>query len=75
MAVLLSLSMSKASQQNMMMAVNEAFGKEIHFGLVKVCGEVSPECKNLNPTNIAEKAVALFEQEKGSWGLMTVIEE
>ena len=74
-AVLLSLSMSKASQQNMMMSLNEAFGTEIHFGVIKVHGVVAPENRELNPTNIAEKAVALFEQKKGSWELMTSIKE
>ena len=75
MSILLSLSMSKASQQNMIMGLHEAFGKEIHFGVVKVCGQVAPEKAQLNPTNIAEKAIALYEQPKGSWQLTTVIQE
>lgn len=75
MSILLSLSMSKASQQNMIIGLHEAFGKDIHFGVIKVCGQVSPEKAQLNPTNIAEKAVALYEQKKGSWELTTVIVE
>ena len=75
MAILLSLSMSKGSQQNMIMSLDEAFGKDIHFGVVKVCGQVAPENAQLNPTNIAEKALALYEQEKGSWELTTSIRE
>lgn len=59
----------------MVMSLNEAFGEQIHFGVIKVCGEVAPENAQLNPTNIAEKAVALFEQKKGSWDLTTVIKE
>ena len=75
MSFLLSLSMSKASQQNMIMALDEAFGKDVHFGVIKVCGQVAPENAQLNPTNIAEKAVALYEQKKGSWELTTSIRE
>ena len=67
--------MSKAGQQNMVMSLNEAFGKDIHIGLIKVCGPVAPENPQLNPTNIAEKALALYEQEKGSWELMTYVSE
>lgn len=72
---LLSLSMSKASQQNMVMSLNEAFGSDIHFGIIKVYGPVAPENPQLNPTNIAEKTVALYEQKKGSWELTTTIKE
>ena len=75
MSVFLSLSMSKASQQNMMISLNEAFGNDIHFGVIKACGQVSQENAQLNPTNIADRAVALYEQKKGSWELMTSITE
>ena len=60
MPILLSLSMSKASQQNMMMSLNAAFGEDIHFGVIKVCGVVAPENPRLNPINIAKNAVALY---------------
>lgn len=73
--MLLSLSITKASQQNMMVAFNEAFGKDIHFGVIKVCGPVSPEEKVRNPTNIAAKAVELYEQKKGSWELMVSLRD
>ena len=59
----------------MVMSFNEAFGKDIHFGVIKVCGIVAPENPQLNPTNIAEKAVALYEQQKGAWEVTTVIKE
>ena len=59
----------------MVMSLNEAFGADIHFGVIKACGPVSPDFPNLNPTNIADKAVALYEQKKGSWELTTSIKE
>ena len=34
MAVLLSLTVAKASQQAVVGALDDAFGKEIHFGMV-----------------------------------------
>jgi hypothetical protein len=74
-AALLSLSMAKASQQNIMLSLNSAFGEDIHFGVIKVNGLVAPENKNLNPTYIAAKAVTLFEQQKGSWDFTTSIDE
>jgi hypothetical protein len=73
--VLVSLSMSKAGQQNLVLNLHEAFGKDIHFGLVKVCGSVGPENAQLNPTNIANRAVALYEQDRGAWEVMTSIVE
>ncbi|KAF2166474.1 hypothetical protein M409DRAFT_23113 [Zasmidium cellare ATCC 36951] len=71
----LSLGMSKASQQNLFISLNKAFGKEVHFGVVKACGIVNPTKKHLNPTNIAEKAVQLYEQRKGKWQLMVEVRE
>ena len=67
--------MSKAGQQNLVLGLHEAFGKDIHFGLVKACGLVAPENAQLNPTNIANRAVALYEQDKGAWEVMTSITE
>lgn len=75
MAVLQSLSSSKAYQQNMMMAFEEAFGKETHYGVIKVCGQVAPENKYLNPTYIAGKAVELYEQDKKAWELLAYVKE
>ncbi|KAI7377563.1 hypothetical protein KC336_g19528, partial [Hortaea werneckii] len=57
---LLSLSAVKASQQNMIMSLHEAFGKDIHFGLIKVMGVVKPDAKGTNPTNIARKTLELY---------------
>ena len=73
MPIVVSLSMSKAGQQTLVLTLHEAFGKDIHFGLVKACGLVGPEMPQLNPTNIANRAVALYEQEKGKWEVMTSI--
>lgn len=75
MDIFLSLAMSKASQQNMMTSLNQAFGKDVHIGVVKVCGNVAPENKYLNPTYIANKAVELYEQDKAGWELKTSIRE
>jgi len=75
MPFLVSLSMSKGSQQNFVLNLHEAFGKDIHFGLVKVCGVVAPENAQLNPINIANKAVTLYEQDKNGWETMTFIKE
>ncbi len=67
--------MYKASQQNVMLALDGAFGKEIHFGVVRVHGVVGPEYPNRNPTNIAEKAHDLYEQKKGEWKFKVDITE
>jgi hypothetical protein len=72
---LVSLSMSKAGQQNLLLNLHEAFGQDIHFGLVKACGIVAPENPQLNPPNIANRAVALYEQKKGEWEVMTSIRD
>lgn len=71
--VLMSLSLAKAGQWNMMMSLDQAFGKDVHFGLVRVCGAVAPENQNLNPTNIAKKAVELWEQDRAAWKFETFI--
>jgi len=71
----ISLSMSKASQQNFMMSLHQVYGNEIHFGLIKACGPVANENAHLNPANIAEKAIELYEQKKGSWGLEIFIKD
>jgi hypothetical protein len=64
---LLSLSLVKASQRNMVQSFQRAFGDSgIHVGLISVEGSVTPENKVLNPTTIAEKAVEFWEKkEKG----------
>lgn len=73
MPIVVSLSMSKAGQQNLILNLHEAFGKEIRFGLVKACGLVGPENPELNPTNIANRAVALYEQNGEEREIMTSI--
>ncbi|KAL1793661.1 hypothetical protein ACET3X_008643 [Alternaria dauci] len=63
---LLSLSLAKASQKNMIESFNRAFGGSgVHIGLVHVEGPVAPENKVLNPKTIAERAVAFWERGEG----------
>lgn len=78
MPILLSLSAVKASQQNIVHSLREAFGKEIHIGLVKVGGQVSVEDPKLNPIAIAEKVVGFYEKGMGGsgsegWGVDEVV--
>lgn len=58
----LSLSLVKAAQRNLVMNLYRAYGESgVHIGLVNAEGIVSPEKPNLNPANIAQKAVVLYE--------------
>lgn len=66
----LSLSAVKASQQNVVLSLRTAFGKDIHIGVVKVGGVVSPEEKNLNPIRIAERRLLGFMSDLQSSGPM-----
>jgi hypothetical protein len=60
---LLSLSLVKASQRNMVQSFNRAFTESgVHVGLVSVEGEVKPENKVRNPKTIAEMTVAFWEK-------------
>jgi NAD(P)-dependent dehydrogenase (short-subunit alcohol dehydrogenase family) len=52
---LLSLSLTKASQMNIVQSLAEGV-KDVRFGLVHVEGVVSPEEPSRNPNNIAEVA-------------------
>ncbi|KAF2115026.1 hypothetical protein BDV96DRAFT_600170 [Lophiotrema nucula] len=62
---LLSLSLVKASQRNMVINFNRAFsGAGVHAALVTVEGQVAPANKSLNPKNIAEKTYGLYEDGK-----------
>ncbi|KAF2715050.1 short-chain dehydrogenase/reductase-like protein SDR [Pleomassaria siparia CBS 279.74] len=62
---LLSLSLVKAAQRNMVTSLSRAYGERgVHFGLITVQGIVSPEAKVVNPKNIAEKAWNFFEEGK-----------
>ncbi|KAI6791593.1 hypothetical protein KC361_g7220 [Hortaea werneckii] len=72
---LLSLSAVKASQQNMVMSLHEAFGKDIHFGLIKVMGVVKPDAKGTNPTNIARKTLELYRQGRAEWELLAYVHD
>jgi len=62
---LLSLSMVKASQRVMVMSLHRAYADSgVHFGLIYVQGAVAPENPNLNPKNIAQKTIGLYEDGK-----------
>ncbi|KAJ4303165.1 hypothetical protein N0V90_002058 [Kalmusia sp. IMI 367209] len=63
----LSLSLTKASQRNMVQNFSRAFlAKDgVHVGLISVEGIVAPEKENLNPKNIAEKAYGFYEAAEG----------
>ncbi|KAF1947074.1 short-chain dehydrogenase/reductase-like protein SDR [Clathrospora elynae] len=63
---LLSLSLVKASQKNMVESLNRAFSDSgVHIGLIHIEGPVAPANKVLNPRTIAEKTAAFWEGEKG----------
>ncbi|KAH8725265.1 hypothetical protein GQ44DRAFT_707436 [Phaeosphaeriaceae sp. PMI808] len=60
---LLSLSLVKASQRNMVQSFNRAFGESgVHAALISVEGVVTPENKVLNPITIAERTVEFWEK-------------
>ncbi|KAF2823770.1 NAD(P)-binding protein [Ophiobolus disseminans] len=62
---LLSLSLVKAAQRNMVQSLHRAFsGKGVQVGLVNVEGEVKEENKVRNPRVIAEMAVGFWESGK-----------
>ncbi|KXT03266.1 hypothetical protein AC578_4755 [Pseudocercospora eumusae] len=65
--VFLSLSAVKASQQNIVHSLRAVFGKDVHIGVIKVAGPVSPDEENLNPTNIARQTVAFYERPREQW--------
>ncbi|EOA89380.1 hypothetical protein ACJQWK_09400 [Exserohilum turcicum] len=63
---LLSLSLVKAAQKNMVESFYRAFGDSgVHIGLIHVGGQVAPQNKVLNPATIAERTVAFWESGKG----------
>lgn len=64
---LMSLSLVKASQQNMTQSLNKVFGKDIHIAIVKVGGQVDPKNPKMNPDLIAGKILELYEQKKENW--------
>ncbi|CAO2649500.1 Nn.00g068850.m01.CDS01 [Neocucurbitaria sp. VM-36] len=63
---LLSLSLVKAAQRNMVQSFDRAFtGSGVHIGSIHVGGAVAPENKVLNPKTIAERTVAFWEGGQG----------
>ncbi|KAI4923109.1 uncharacterized protein J4E92_007862 [Alternaria infectoria] len=63
---LLSLSLVKASQKNMVESFSRAFSDSgVHIGLIYVEGVVAPENKVLNPKTIAERTVKFWEDGEG----------
>ena len=64
---LLSLSLVKASQKNMVESFSRAFSDSgVHIGLIYVEGVVAPENKVLNPKTIAERTVKFWEDGEGA---------
>ncbi|KAL6708127.1 hypothetical protein ACN47E_003311 [Coniothyrium glycines] len=64
---LLSLSLVKASQKNMVESFQREFSASgVHIGLIFVEGAVAPANSNLNPRNIAEKTVEFWERGTGA---------
>ena len=60
---LLSLSLVKASQRNMVQSFNRALSDSgVQIGLITVEGVVAPENKVLNPKTIAERIVEFWEK-------------
>jgi NAD(P)-dependent dehydrogenase (short-subunit alcohol dehydrogenase family) len=63
---LLSLSLTKAAQRNMVQSFALAFKDSgVKIGVLSVEGEVKPENKVLNPKTIAERAVGWWERGEG----------
>jgi NAD(P)-dependent dehydrogenase (short-subunit alcohol dehydrogenase family) len=72
---LLSLSLNKAAQRNLVLSLAKAFvNTNVHLGLISVEGTVAPENEHLNPKNIAEKTWEFYEQGKGSGTEMRILE-
>ncbi|KAF6230391.1 hypothetical protein HO133_004733 [Letharia lupina] len=66
-APVFSLSMAKAAQASLVKLLAADNEGVVHVALVTVGGQVTPEEKVNNPSNIATKFWELYEQEKGSW--------
>lgn len=63
---LLSLSLVKAAQRNMVQSFNRAFAESgVHAGLISVEGVVESQNKNLNPANIAQQTWDFYAGGKG----------
>jgi NAD(P)-dependent dehydrogenase (short-subunit alcohol dehydrogenase family) len=63
---LLSLSLVKAAQKNMVQSLQLAFGeKGVHVGLVTVEGVVGVDEEVRNPKNIARRTVEFWEGKEG----------
>lgn len=67
--------MVKSAQRALVLSLNNKFGKDVHIALLSVGGIVSPDAKNLNPENIADKAWQLYKQPKNDWQRETEIHE
>jgi short-subunit dehydrogenase len=76
MTELLTLSLTKAAQRNLVGSLAQVAVKDgIHVALLSPMGVVSPEMKNRNPKNIAVKAWELYAEERDHWSLETQIDE
>lgn len=72
---LVSLSMVKSAQRALVLSLNALHGEDVHVALLSVGGVVKDDAPNLNATNIAEQAYALYRQPRGSWKRETEIHE
>jgi NAD(P)-dependent dehydrogenase (short-subunit alcohol dehydrogenase family) len=64
---LFSLSMAKAAQASLVKLLADENKDVVHVALVTIGGQVTPDEKVNNPSNIATKFWELYEQKKGSW--------
>lgn len=63
---LLSLSLVKAAQRNMVQSFVKAYGESgVHCGLLTIEGVVDPGNKVLSPQNIAERAWVFWDKHEG----------
>lgn len=63
---LFSLSMAKAAQRTLVLALQKAY-PDIHIALLYIDGPVSPEETKNNPENIAESFWKLYSQDREHW--------
>lgn len=60
-----ALSLVKAAQRNLMQSLDLTYGSTgVLLGLINVGGIVSPEEKNLNSSNIADKTWQWYSEDK-----------
>ncbi|OTB00858.1 hypothetical protein M426DRAFT_26205 [Hypoxylon sp. CI-4A] len=71
---LFTLSLVKAAQRNLVQSLNLTYGNQgVLIGLITVGGQVSPEDKVFNPTNIAAKTWEWFSEPRSNATLEVLI--